>query len=75
VDPVADAAGLREAGAVLQDELFDAHQWTTPGAADKRKDIYVLTEKGLDLITVVFSISLWSAKYDRKSSAQEVLRP
>ncbi|TDY20216.1 HxlR family transcriptional regulator [Paraburkholderia sp. BL6665CI2N2] len=34
---------------------------------DRRKDFYTLTEKGLDLIPVVLSIVLWSAKHDSKS--------
>ncbi|WP_054179536.1 winged helix-turn-helix transcriptional regulator [Trabulsiella odontotermitis] len=39
----------------------------TPSPNDGRKDFYVLTEKGLDLIPVVLNIVLWSAKYDLKS--------
>ncbi|KPN91365.1 winged helix-turn-helix transcriptional regulator [Pseudomonas nunensis] len=38
-----------------------------PNPNDKRKDFYTLTEKGLDLIPVVISIVLWSAKHDSKS--------
>ncbi|MFJ2685079.1 winged helix-turn-helix transcriptional regulator [Pseudomonas sp. NPDC087342] len=38
-----------------------------PNPDDKRKDFYTLTEKGLDLIPVVISIVLWSAKHDSKS--------
>lgn len=31
---------------------------------DKRRDIYSLTEKGLDLIPVVMELGAWAAKYD-----------
>jgi DNA-binding HxlR family transcriptional regulator len=43
-------------------------------ATDGRKDIYSLTEKGLDLIPVLFEIVLWSAKYDSRSEAKRVPR-
>ena len=39
----------------------------SPSPADGRKDLYTLTEKGLDLIPVLLSIAAWSAKYDAKS--------
>jgi DNA-binding HxlR family transcriptional regulator len=39
----------------------------TPSAADRRKDFYALTEKGLDLIPILLNIVLWSAKHDPKS--------
>ncbi len=54
---------LIEAG-ILQ---RDAHQ-------DGRKDSYTLTEKGLDLIPMIFEMVLWSAKYDSKSEAQRITR-
>nr|WP_184504826.1 helix-turn-helix domain-containing protein [Rhodanobacter sp. ANJX3] len=38
-----------------------------PSPDDRRKDFYTLTEKGLDLIPIVLTIVLWSAKYDSKS--------
>lgn len=38
-----------------------------PSGDDGRKDIYTLTEKGLDLIPVALNIVLWSAKHDSKS--------
>lgn len=38
-----------------------------PSSADRRKDFYTLTEKGLDLIPILLNIALWSAKYDPKS--------
>ena len=41
--------------------------------SDGRKDLYSLTEKGLDLIPVIFEMMVWSAKYDRKSEAQRIV--
>ncbi|HFP9376595.1 TPA: winged helix-turn-helix transcriptional regulator [Raoultella ornithinolytica] len=38
-----------------------------PSPNDGRKDLYTLTEKGLDLIPVMLNIVLWSAKHDSKS--------
>lgn len=43
-----------------------------PLAEDSRKDAYLLTEKGLDLIPVIFEIILWSFKYDNKSEAKRI---
>jgi DNA-binding HxlR family transcriptional regulator len=40
---------------------------------DGRKEIYFLTEKGLDLIPVIFEMVLWSEKYDSKSEAKRIL--
>lgn len=40
--------------------------------ADGRRAIYTLTEKGLDLIPVLFEIVLWSAKHDPKSEARRI---
>jgi DNA-binding HxlR family transcriptional regulator len=41
---------------------------------DGRKGIYSLTEKGLDLIPLLFEMVLWSAKYDGRSEARRVGR-
>lgn len=41
---------------------------------DGRKDIFSLTEKGLDLIPLLFEMVLWSAKYDNKSEAKRIIR-
>lgn len=41
---------------------------------DGRKGIYTLTQKGLDLVPVVFEMMLWSAKYDDKSMAKRIPR-
>lgn len=46
----------------------------TPDAADGRKDIYSLTEKGLDLIPLLFEMVLWSAKHDSRSEAKRIPR-
>jgi len=37
-------------------------------AKDKRKDIYTLTKKGIDLLPSLIEITLWSAKYDPKTA-------
>jgi DNA-binding HxlR family transcriptional regulator len=39
---------------------------------DKRKDIYELTEKGLDLIPVLTEIALWSVPHDAETEAPAV---
>ena len=41
--------------------------------SDKRRGIYSLTEKGLDLIPMIFEMVLWSAKYDQDSEAKRIL--
>lgn len=43
-------------------------------AADGRKGRYSLTEKGLDLVPLLFEMVLWSAKYDGRSEARRVPR-
>src|SRR6266536_3738150 len=40
-----------------------------PSAADKRKEEYVLTEKGLDLIPVLVEMANWSAEHDPNTAA------
>lgn len=45
-----------------------------PSSEDARKDSYLLTEKGLDLIPLLFEMVLWSAKYDRHSEAHRIPR-
>jgi DNA-binding HxlR family transcriptional regulator len=39
---------------------------------DARKTRYALTEKGLDLIPLLFELVLWSAKYDEHSEAKRI---
>ncbi len=38
-----------------------------PSLEDGRKDVYTLTEKGLDLIPIMLNIALWSAQHDAQS--------
>jgi DNA-binding HxlR family transcriptional regulator len=38
-----------------------------PFLEDGRKDVYTLTEKGLDLIPIMLNIVVWSAQHDAKS--------
>jgi DNA-binding HxlR family transcriptional regulator len=42
--------------------------------SDGRKGIYSLTEKGLDLIPLLFEMVRWSAKYDSRSEARRIPR-
>lgn len=42
--------------------------------ADGRKGLYSLTEKGLDLIPLIFEMMLWSAKHDDRSEARRIPR-
>lgn len=45
-----------------------------PSPDDARKDLYALTQKGLDLVPLLFEMILWSAKYDSKSEARRIRR-
>ncbi len=47
----------------------------SPNEEDQRKDIYALTEKGLDLIPVLFEFIKWSAKHDPLSAAHRYPAP
>jgi DNA-binding HxlR family transcriptional regulator len=40
-----------------------------PSASDKRKEEYVLTETGLDLIPVLVEMANWSAEHDPHTAA------
>ena len=42
-----------------------------PHATDKRKDVYTLTEKGLDLIPLLLDIIAWSATYDPETGTPQ----
>jgi DNA-binding HxlR family transcriptional regulator len=42
-----------------------------PSAVDKRKEVYSLTEKGLDLIPVLLEMAGWSAQHDPQTSAPQ----
>lgn len=41
----------------------------TPHVTDRRREIYLLTEKGLDLIPILLEMANWSAKHDQETSA------
>jgi DNA-binding HxlR family transcriptional regulator len=40
-----------------------------PHAIDKRKEVYSLTEKGLDLIPILLEMASWSARHDPQTNA------
>jgi DNA-binding HxlR family transcriptional regulator len=42
-----------------------------PYEADKRKDAYVLTEKGLDLIPLLLELASWGARHDPRTGAPQ----
>ena len=42
-----------------------------PDKNDRRKDRYVLTQKGIDLYPLLMEIMLWSAKYDSKTTVSK----
>lgn len=41
---------------------------------DARRSQFILTEKGRDLVPVLFQIMIWSEKYDSKSEAHRIPR-
>lgn len=43
----------------------------THSATDKRREIYTLTDKGLDLIPILLEIAQWSFKHDPQTGAPE----
>ncbi len=43
----------------------------TTDKSDKRKDIYQLTQKGVDLYPIMLQMILWSAKYDSNTPISE----
>ena len=43
-------------------------------AGDRRRSVYALTQKGLDLIPMIFEMVLWSASYDADSQAKRIGR-
>jgi DNA-binding HxlR family transcriptional regulator len=43
-----------------------------PCDTDRRKDIYSLTDRGLDLIPVLLEMARWSARHDPQCSAHAV---
>ncbi|TCZ78180.1 transcriptional regulator [Paenibacillus albiflavus] len=42
-----------------------------PHDTDKRKEVYLLTEKGLDLIPILLELADWAAKYDSETDAPQ----
>src|SRR5262249_11616950 len=42
-----------------------------PHERDKRKDLYLLTEKGLDLIPILLELASWSAQHDPQTAAPQ----
>lgn len=41
----------------------------SPHLTDGRKEVYSLTEKGLDLVPILLELSGWSEKYDSETTA------
>ena len=41
-----------------------------PHERDKRKEVYALTEKGLDLIPILLELANWSAQHDPQTGAR-----
>lgn len=42
-----------------------------PHATDKRKEVYFLTDKGLDLIPILLELASWGAQYDSETDAPQ----
>lgn len=42
-----------------------------PHQTDKRKDIYELTDKGLDLIPILFELSYWGTRHDPQTTGSK----
>ena len=42
-----------------------------PDETDKRKEVYVLTEKGLDLIPILLDMASWGAQHDPHTAAPQ----
>ncbi len=43
-----------------------------PHATDKRKEVYALTEKGLDLIPILLELANWSVRHDLQTGAPQM---
>jgi len=43
----------------------------TPHPIDRRKEVYTLTEKGIDLIPILVEMANWGAKYDPDTGAPQ----
>jgi DNA-binding HxlR family transcriptional regulator len=55
---------------LIEEGILQRETHTTDG----RKDIFSLTEKGLELIPMLFEMVLWSSKYDSQSEANRITR-
>ena len=42
-----------------------------PDETDKRKEVYFLTEKGLDLIPILLELASWGAQHDPQTAAPQ----
>jgi DNA-binding HxlR family transcriptional regulator len=42
-----------------------------PSETDKRKEVYSLTEKGLDLIPILLELASWGAQHDPQTGAPQ----
>jgi DNA-binding HxlR family transcriptional regulator len=42
-----------------------------PDVTDRRKEVYVLTEKGLDLIPILLELAGWGAQHDPQTAAPQ----
>ena len=42
-----------------------------PDATDKRKEVYLLTDKGLDLIPILLEMAGWGAQHDPQTAAPQ----
>ncbi len=60
---------------ILADRLTQLEQngilTKTHSATDKRREIYTLTDKGLDLIPILLEIATWSFHHDPQTGAPE----
>jgi len=67
------ASGEKIATNILASRLVQLEQEgilvKQPDETDKRKEVYFLTEKGLDLIPILLEIGVWSAKHDAQTGA------
>lgn len=43
-----------------------------PHPTDGRKDVYILTEKGRDLIPILLSMATWGSKYEARTSLRQL---
>jgi DNA-binding HxlR family transcriptional regulator len=67
------ASGERIATNILASRLVQLEQEgildKRPDETDRRKEVYFLTEKGLDLIPILLEMGLWSARHDAQTGA------